>query len=409
MSPRPTVLMVSPGFPREMRFFTRGLARVGARVVGVGDQHESQLPPESRDSLAAYVQVPSLADTDAVVRRVREVAEHVRISRVECLWEPYLVLAAEIREALSVPGMSVQQTLPYRDKELMKRVLDAAGIRTPHHYSAATAAQVADAARTIGFPVIVKPIAGAGSEHTYRVRDEEELQRVLPALRNVSEVSVEEFVEGEDMTFDTICVDGRIQHSSIGTYRPRALAMKENEWISPITITYRDVDDAALRAGRDMGEAVLEALDFQTGFTHMEWYRTPSGEAVFGEIGARPPGAHLVDLINFASDIDTYTGWAEAVVHGRFSQPVHRLYSAAWVFKRARGAGIIRRYEGLESIMARFGPHVCVLDLNPIGSPRRDWKKTLVGDGMVILRHPDFETNLRMAMAVASDLHLVAG
>jgi len=409
MNSPPTVLMISPGFPADMRFFARGLDRVGARVIGIGDQHESQLPAESRRALAAHVHVASLTDTAAVLGRVRELAASVRIDQVECLWEPYLVLAAQIREALGLPGMTVEQTLPFRDKELMKRVLDAAGIRTPHHYSATAAAQVVDAAHTIGFPVIVKPIAGAGSESTYKVQDDEGLTAILPALRGVTEVSVEEFVDGEDMTFDTICVNGQIQHFNIGTYVPRALDMRENAWVSPITITYRDVDAGSLRAGREMGEAVHAALGVQSGYTHMEWYRTTTGEAVFGEIGARSPGAHLVDLINFASDIDTYTGWAEAVVHSRFTQPVQRRYSAAWVFKRARGQGVIQRYEGLESIMARFGSHICTLDLNPIGSPRRDWRKVLAADGMVILRHPDFETTLTMAKAIASELHVVAG
>ena len=39
-----------------------------------------------------------------------------------------------------------------------------------------------------------------------------------------------------------------------------------------------------------MGKQVLAALGFQTGFTHLEWYRKEDGEVVFGEIGARAPG-----------------------------------------------------------------------------------------------------------------------
>ena len=58
-------------------------------------------------------------------------ARHARIDQVECLWEPYMVLAARIREDLGLPGMTIEQTLPFRDKELMKQVIDAAGIRTP--------------------------------------------------------------------------------------------------------------------------------------------------------------------------------------------------------------------------------------------------------------------------------------
>jgi len=401
--------MISPGFPTEMRFFTRGLRTAGARVIGLGDQHEAALPAEARENLQGYVHASSLTDEKTVLAQVAEIHRQVPIDKVECLWEPYLELAAKIREVLNLPGMTVEQTLPFRDKEVMKRVLDTAGIRTPRHHSATSVAGVVDAAEDIGYPIIVKPISGAGSEHTYRVGSREELDGVVPLLRGVPEVSVEEFVEGEDMTFDTICIDGEIKHINISTYRPRALDMKFNEWISPITVTFRDVDAPELAAGREMGEAVLKALDFQTGYTHMEWYRTPNGEAIFGEIGGRSPGAHLVDLINYASDCDTYAGWAEAVVKGTYTQPTEHKYSAAWIFKRATGDGVIQRYEGLESILAEYDRHIVVLDLNPIGSPKRDWRKVLVGDGMVIVRHPDFATTLAMAETIASRLRVVAG
>ena len=55
-----------------------------------------------------------------------------------------------------------------------------------------------------------------------------------------------------------------------------------------------------------MGIEVLSALEFRSGFTHMEWYRKADGEVVFGEIGGRPPGARVVDLMNYATDGDLY-------------------------------------------------------------------------------------------------------
>lgn len=403
------VLMISPGFPKEMQYFTRGLAAVGAKVIGLGDQQEGQLPEEARKALSAHIHVPSFSDEGVILEQVANFASRVPIHRVECLWEPYVILAARIRERLGLPGLTVEQTIPFRDKEVMKRVLDAAGVRTPHHYSATTVAQVVEGAEAIGYPVIVKPIAGAGSESTYKVRNREELDAILPGLRHVTEVSVEEFVEGEDMTFDTLCVDGEVQHYSVSTYIPRALYMKENEWVSPITLVLRDPDAPDLAEGKKMGFQVMKALGFQTGYTHMEWYRTPAGEAVFGEIGARSPGAGLVDLINYAADIDTYTGWAECVVHGRFTQKVERKYNAAWIYKRAQGQGRILRYEGLESILSELGPFIVDIDLNPVGSPRRDWRKLLAGDGLVVLRHPDLATTRAMAERVAARLHIVAG
>ena len=130
-----TVLIISPGYPAEMPFFVRGLAATGARVVGVGDQPSDSLPQMARDNLAAHWQVPSFADEQGIIDAVRQHAAHVRIDQVESLWEPTMVLAARLREMLGVPGMTVAQTIPFRDKEEMKRVLDAAAIRTPRHLS----------------------------------------------------------------------------------------------------------------------------------------------------------------------------------------------------------------------------------------------------------------------------------
>jgi len=232
-----------------------------------------------------------------VLSSVLELARHVRIDRVECLWEPYMVLAARLREALGVPGMTVAQTLPFRDKELVKSVLDAAGLRTPRHESTTTVAGVWAAAERIGFPLIVKPIDGAGSADTYRVDSAGQLDDVLPMVRHVPRVSVEEFVEAEEFTHDTICAHGRVLFENISWYRPRPLLTKVHEWISPITIALRDIDVPELAEGRRFGAAVLAALGFRDGFTHMEWYRRADGEVVFGEmeIGDR-----------FAADLPLY-------------------------------------------------------------------------------------------------------
>ncbi|RMH19729.1 MAG: ATP-grasp domain-containing protein [Acidobacteria bacterium] len=403
------VLMISPGFPAEMPYFTRGLAEVGARVLGVGDQPPPLVPEIARRALSDYLQVRNLWDEEAVIAELKRWSKRQRIDRIECLWEPGMLLAARLREALGLPGMTVEETLPLRDKERMKQVLDRAGIRTPRHARATTAGQVRAAAERIGYPLIVKPIAGAGSADTYRVDDAAHLERVLPRLRHVPEVSVEEFIDGEEYTFDTICAGGEVFYYNVSWYRPRPLIARSEEWISPQTVALRRVDQPELAGGRAMGLAVLKALGFRTGFSHMEWFRKPDGEAVFGEIGGRPPGARSVDIMNYACDLDVYRGWAEAVVHRRFSQPIERKYNAAVIFKRAQGQGRIRRIAGLGKLLADFGPHVVCVDLAPVGAPRRDWRQTLISDGYLIVRHPELRATLEMADRVGTDLQLFAG
>ena len=403
-----SVLFLSPGFPAEMPFFTAGLAEVGATVVGLGDQPAAALPERARRALSGYIQVPSLWDEDQVVELVRREAGRYGISQVECLWEPGMLLAAKLREALGLPGLTVAQTVPFRDKAAMKEVLNRAGVRTPHAFRAATAEQCREAAERIGYPLIVKPVAGAGSADTYRLDGPGDLEEVLPRIRHVPEVSVEEFVDGQEYTFDTICHGGEIGYYNVAWYRPRPLIARTLQWISPQTITLRNVDAPHLRPGIEMGLQVLKALGYQTGFTHMEWFLKEDGEAVFGEIGARPPGARSTEIMNYGCDLDVFRGWAEAVCRHRFSQPVRRLYNAAIIFKRAQGEGRIRRIEGLESLLARFRRQIVSIDLLLPGAHRRNWKQTLLSDGWLIVRHPDLETTMRIADAVGTDLQLYA-
>jgi biotin carboxylase len=354
------------------------------------------------------VHTGSLAAEDHVIGLVREMARRIRIDQVECLWEPYMVLAARLREELGLPGLTVEQTVPFRDKERMKQLLDAAGLRTPWHVAARTVAEVWAAAERVGYPLIVKPIDGAGSADTYRADSAVELDAILPMIRHVPQVSVEEFVEAEEFTYDTICAGGNVLVENICQYHPRPLMTKIHEWVSPVTMALRDLNEPGLQGGRDLGRAVLRALGFTDGFTHMEWYRKADGEVVFGEIGARPPGARTVDVMNYATDADLFSGWAHAITHGSIPFPVVRHYNAASIFKRAQGAGRITRYEGLDRLLAEYGDHVAAVDLLPLGAPRRDWRATLIADGMVIVRHPDLPQATEMAHRFAADLHLFA-
>jgi hypothetical protein len=402
------VLMVSPGYPPEMAYFTRALAATGARVLGLGDGPAGGLDPTAKAALSDYLQVKNLWDEEATVEAVRRWPAARGLDRVECLWEPGVLLAARLREALGLPGQDVAHAIPFRDKEAMKQVLDRAGIRTPRHARATSEREVREAAERIGFPVILKPIAGAGSADTHRCDDAAALEKALQATRHVPEVSVEEFIDGEEFTFDTICAGGRIQFENVSWYRPRPLIARQNEWVSSQTIALKDLSAPHLQGGIEMGRKVIRALEFGTGFTHMEWYLTHKGETVFGEIGGRPPGARSTDIMNYCTDDDVFAGWAEAVVRGGTSRAFRRQYNAAIIFKRAQGQGRIRRIAGLDAIRRDFGRWLLVEELLPIGAHRRNWLQTLLSDGWITLRHPDLATCMAMCDRVGSELQLYA-
>ncbi len=372
----------------------------------MGDHHVDSLPEQTKRALSSYLQIGTWSDEDAALGSILEQLRGRNVDLVESLWEPTMLLAARLREAIGVPGLSVADTIAFRDKGEMKKKVQAAGLRTARSFRTSTKDGCREAAAELGYPIIIKPIAGAGSADTFRIGDDGELEAALARLGHVPEVSVEEFITGDEFTYDTICAGGSIAYENVCEYRPNPLIGKQVEWISPIVIAYRDLADPFVADGVRLGRDVVAAMGIQSGFTHMEWYRRPSGEVVFGEIGARSPGGRLTDLMNYASDTDLYVGWAEAVSHCKFSQPTERRFNVAQVIKRAQGEGVITRVEGIGQMMAAMGEHVVNVDLVPVGSPRRDWQATVLSDGVVVVRHPDFDHTVSMAEWIASSVHL---
>jgi biotin carboxylase len=402
------VVLLSPAYPAEMINFARGLAEVGAAVYGVGDTPREQLPARVKPYLRDYLTVPRVMDEVDVMDRVSSWLRGRSLDRVLTNWEPLVMLAARLRERWGVPGMSVETVRGFRDKQLMKERLQAAGLRVPRSRRVHSARDVWETAEEIGYPLILKPIAGAGCADTYKVSGVAELERVLPLLGGLTQASCEEYIDGEELTYDTLCVDGRPVMENVSQYIPKPLEARTVEWISPMAISVRDLGQPRLAGGIALGRAALAALGMGDGFTHMEWYLTPKGEAVFGEIACRPGGAGLVDQMNYTSDVDLFREWARVSCWRAFEADPTRKYNVGMVFKRAQGVGAITRIEGLVEWLRACGPWVVEDKLLRPGTPRRNWKQTQTSDGHLMVRHPDWDETLRMCVAAASGVRMYA-
>ena len=400
------IVFLGPAFPPEMRDFTRGLAQAGARVFGVGDgaPHPSIVP-----YLSAYLRVPSLIHGADVHERVLAWIRGHAIDDVVGNWEPTMLTAAMLRRSLGLKGMTLEEVQGFRDKPLMRQRVAAAGVRIPKTLRATSVHEVLEAAQDVGYPLVIKPVDGAGSADTHVVESLSELKAILPSLLHVEEVSVEEFIRGQEFTYETICINGRPVFEGMSRYEPNTLEARQNEWISPIIQSLSNLNLPHLRQARLMGQTALKALGMGTGFTHMEWFLTDTGEIIFGEIACRSPGANMVDLMNFAGDIDLYTAWGQALVHGGIHPIRAKPRSAAIIFKRATGRGYIRRITGLHTFINKYRPHIARLDLLPVGSPRRNWQQTFLSDGNLVVRHEDPELTLSMARDAARSIQLFAG
>jgi formate-dependent phosphoribosylglycinamide formyltransferase (GAR transformylase) len=403
------VVFVEPAFPQNQRRFVAALAGVGANVIGVGESGESDLGDELRGQMGAYYRVDNVTDVGQLEAAVAWAQDLMWIDRLEATVESHQMAAARVREARGIPGTSVRTTWLCRDKPSMKEVLRQAGVPTAASTAADTADQVVDFADRIGFPLILKPRAGAGAQGTVRVDSMGELHAALAGFGGVDSIAVEEFVEGHEGFYDTIAVDGTVVHDWATHYYPNVLEAMRHRWISPQFVTTNRLGDSSFYTEvREMGARVIEALGIPTSATHMEWFYGPKGLR-FSEIGCRPPGVGAWDLYSAANEVDVYREWANAIVHGGPERPMSRAFSAGIVALRPDHDGQIHGYSGVDEINDRHGQWVIDVHLPGPGTPTQPVEAGYMANAWVRMRHPDYDTLRGMLDDVGRTLHVHAG
>jgi len=271
----------------------------------------------------------------------------------------------------------------------MKDVLREAGVPCARHALVGERQQAETFAAKVGFPLVVKPPAGAGGKSTFRLDRQADLSTFLERYPpNPQQPTLyEEFVRGTEYSFDSVMIDGEPVWHSISRYMPSPLEVLENAWIQWCVLLPRDISGPEFDPIREAAFSGLGALGLETGLSHMEWFRMADGRIAISEVGARPPGAQFTTLLSYAHDIDFYRAWPELMFFDRFDPPPRR-YAAGAAYVRGQGRGRVRRIHGLDEAQQRFGNLVVEAKLPREGQPPSD---SYEGDGYIIVRHPETE------------------
>jgi formate-dependent phosphoribosylglycinamide formyltransferase (GAR transformylase) len=292
----------------------------------------------------------------------------------------------------------------------MKEALRQAGVPTAASAAVSSAAEARAFAAQHGYPLILKPRAGAGAAGTMRADDDAGLAHALGVFggEGAGSIAVEEFIEGHEGFYDTITVDGRVAMDFASHYYPNVLEAMRTRWISPQFVSTNRIDTAPDYGPlREMGQRVITALGIGTSATHMEWFSGPKG-LKFSEIGCRPPGVGAWDLYSAGNEVDVYTEWANAIVNGGVQQPPTRRYASGIVALRPDRDGQISGYSGAEELQQQYGEWVIDAHLPPPGTPTQQVEAGYMANAYVRMRHPDYDMLRGMLDAVGRTLHVYA-
>lgn len=373
-----------------MRFVRAALSLPGLRLAVLSQEPLTRLPDDVRAGIAAFTRVKDALDVDDLVRGVQELATELGapVDSLIGILEQAQVPLAEARARLGLPGMGPAAARNFRDKSQMKDILRAHGLPCARHALARSAAEAIAAASRIGYPIVVKPPAGAGARATVRVEDRAQLESHLATQKPSASAPVllEEFIRGREFSFDSITLGGRHVFHSVNSYAPTPLEVVQTPWIQWCVLLPREARQPLFEPIWEAGPRALDALGMHTGMTHMEWFLRADGSIAISEVAARPPGAQFMTLLSWAHDFDFYRAWAELVIFGRVAIPPRR-YATGAAYLRAQGDGTkIAAVEGIEQARAELGDLVVE---SKLPQPGQAPTGTYEGEGYVIVRHQE--------------------
>ncbi|MDY6215575.1 ATP-grasp domain-containing protein [Actinobacillus porcinus] len=326
-------VMISPHFPANFETFAVRLRESGFNTLGIADTPYEQLSEGLRNSLTEYYRVDNMEDYEQVYRAVGCFAhKYGRIDRVESHNEYWLELDAKLRTDFNVSGYKNEDMLAIKTKAQMKEVFRKAGLKVAKGRVFKDDEDARKLAKELKFPVIIKPNSGVGASDTYKIKSADELEAFFGYKNAHVEYIMEEFIEGDIVTFDGLTdKDGNIVFYSSLEYSEVVLdtVEKDNDMFYYVP---REIKQDLVK----LGEKCVEAFKVRERFFHFEYFRVKkTGELMPLEINCRPPGGLTIDMWNYANDFDVFKEYANIVKENKFYSNITHPWNVVYISRKA--------------------------------------------------------------------------
>lgn len=243
-------------------------------------------------------EVISTIDTPAIL----EAAKRHRINGIMTLaTDMPMQTVAAVSHAMGLVGITEETALKATNKAYMRDALKADGVPVPMYFRVWEKEEYIQAVNTIrsaGYKCIVKPADNSGSKGVDLLTENSDLDEAFNYSKQFSrsgELVVEEYMEGPEVSVETIAVNGVVHviqiTDKLTTGAPYFVEMGHSQPSQLSEDTKKQIAEVTIAANK--------ALGIQNGPSHTEIKVTKDGPKIV-ELGARLGGdcitTHLVPL-----------------------------------------------------------------------------------------------------------------
>jgi len=389
------VLLVAPHLAENTQRYVRAFTGLDdVKLSVISSDPITALATPLAQKVASHNQIDRCLDAAALTHAAYNITQaQGPIDRVTGMLEQLQEPLAHVRDALGIEGLSSRAARNFRDKNAMKDVLRAHDVPVASSALIGSMRSVRRWADTVGYPIVIKPQSGLGARATYRINSERDLdaleaQGIAPSRH--APLQVEQFIRAREHTCETVTIRGEPVWHSGTRYLPSPLEVLESPWMQYCVLLPREDAETVWTRFHPTNARALRALlgdeahsAAGTALTHMEWFVRDNGSALVNEVGIRPPGVLIMQLMSIAHETDFYASWAELIACDRFRPPTRR-WSAGAAFFRGQGYGTrVAEVQGIEAAIEAAGDALVELRAPKVGQHRADGYE---GEGWATVR-----------------------
>ncbi|WP_375647578.1 acetyl-CoA carboxylase biotin carboxylase subunit family protein [Bartonella sp. CR84HXZ] len=244
---------------------------------------------------------PELA-LDAFAAGVKE----RNIGGVMTLFEKAILWTALAAKKINTPSIEPEVAALTRNKYLMRQAFAKAGLRTPRFFYIDNPEDLSQA-HTLGWPLVIKPVSGAGSIGVMLAKNSEEFPDLIKAVWNVQHkdmarfndnnkslgLVVEQYLPGKEFVVECFVDAAGVHILAIGDK-----GQPEGPWFEETIYRQRyDIDDPLIIALCEAACSGVKALGINMGAAHVELRLDANNLPYVIEIGARIGGSGVSHFI----------------------------------------------------------------------------------------------------------------
>ena len=330
---------ISPSFPKNFYQFCNRLKLNGVTVLAIADTPYDQLSEELKNSIDDYYQVYSMENYDEMIKAMGYFIFHYgHIDWLESNNEYWLEQDAKLRTDFNITtGIHTNHIEDIKCKSKMKKFYEEAGVKTARYHLVTNLDEGLQFIEKVGYPVVVKPDNGVGAAKTFKISNQDELEKFYQE-EHVTQYIMEEFVNGLIISYDGIAnLDKDIIFETSHVF-PNPIMDVVNDQSSMYYYSLREIPYDLKQAGH----ACVKAFYTAGRCFHMEFFKLledkeglgKKGDIIGLEVNLRTPGGYTPDMMNYANDIDVYQIYADMVTKGYSEYDHHRPYHCVYCGRR---------------------------------------------------------------------------